>query len=266
MVRTRRKDRRRPTQGPARGSSERSAGEARGKTVAVDQPLPSWPETATTSGTVGLPSVSRTGQTRASAVVVRQRRGHEEITQPTSACNTTVQFTPPTTSDSVLVTVCRQASGGAKTNCNPLDVPSSLEDPFLSVAGNGFNWYDYTQSNPYITEDWAAYLTIGSVDFDYFGTDNFGGSGKRWIEPFLTLLNQTTACGSGQIFSGTVASSLTLCGGDKIQELPTTTVAGTVVGQGCIWSTRTIVVKAVAPRSAQPVIKNCVVVDVPVPN
>jgi hypothetical protein len=209
-------------------------------------------------------SLSDTSSSDGKCATVEWESGSSDV--QTSACNTTVQFTPPTTSDSVLVTVCRQASGGAKTNCNPLDVPSSLEYPFLSVAGNGFNWYYYTQSNPYITEDWAAYLTIGSVDFDYFGTDNFGGSGKRWIEPYLTLLNQTTSCGSGQIYSGTVASSLTLCGGDKIQELPTTTVTGIVLGQGCIWSTRTIIVKAVAPQSAQPVIKHCVVIDVPVPS
>ena len=178
-----------------------------------------------------------------------------QYTTVREACNGSISFNPPATTAVVAAMVCRiPAAGGALFNCNTFDVPSSLATPAIRAVGNGFHWY-YNDPGADHTNDWSAELTLGSVDFDYYGIDDFGGPGKRWVEAYLTLLNATPNCGSGTISGGTPPSSLSLCGGDQIQELPTTTVTGSASGQACVWS----------PRAITP-IKQCVTVNVPLPN
>jgi hypothetical protein len=170
------------------------------------------------------------------------------------ACSNSVQFLPPSADSSILVTVCRDtAAGGAPTNCNPLDVPSSKSDSFIRTPGNAFSWYYYTDVNDKRIEDWAAHLTLGAVNFNYYGVDD-APAGKRWILPYLSTFNSTYVCGSGRVLFGSVPSSLSLCGPNQIQSMPQTTVVGTAWGEGCVWSMRGILDK------------HCVFVRVPEPS
>jgi hypothetical protein len=131
-----------------------------------------------------------------------------------------------------------------------LDIPSSKTDSFIRTPGNGFRWYYYTDKT---SADWAALLSLGAVNFDYFGMDDVP-AGKRWITPFLTTFNSPDVCGSGRVLFGNPPSALSLCGPNQIKSLPQTTVVGTAWGEGCVWSKN------------ERVAKHCVTVRVPEPN
>lgn len=178
-----------------------------------------------------------------------------ELTTEKWACGTSVQFLPPASTSTIVITACRDsAAHNSKTNCNPLDVPSSLADDFIRTPGNSFTWRYYVDPSDYEIEDWGAWLVLGNVHLDYFGVDD-APAGKRWILSWLTTLSSGSYCGSGKILYGDVPSSLTLCGANQINDLPTTTVTGTAYAQGCVWSQR-----------EQNPEKHCVKVRVPEPS
>ncbi|WP_426509543.1 hypothetical protein ACPPVO_01940 [Dactylosporangium sp. McL0621] len=165
---------------------------------------------------------------------------------------TTVQVSGlPTSTNAVKAVLCRDSTAhNNKTNCNFIDVPSSYTDEFIRTEGNGAHWKYYDGSEG---EDWGGWITIGDVDFDYFGWDDTP-SGQRWIQSWLTLLEPT--CGSGTILNANPASTLSACSQyDLIDDLPDTHVTGTASGTGCTWSMRGI----------DP-IKHCIKLSVPEPS
>ena len=61
------------------------------------------------------------------------------------------QFTPPSTIWPIFVNVCRNTgSGTAKTNCNYLYIPPSIDDASLRSGGTGMAWHysSYDPSDP----------------------------------------------------------------------------------------------------------------------
>ncbi|MEU7873557.1 hypothetical protein [Dactylosporangium sp. NPDC049140] len=148
---------------------------------------------------------------------------------------TTVQVTGlPSSTNALTAVLCRDSTAhDNKTNCNVIDVPSSSTDEFIRTEGNGAHWKYY---DGYSGEDWGAWITIGDVNFDYFGWDD-SPSGQRFIESWLTLLEPT--CGSGTLLNATPASALSHCSDyNTIDGLPDTHVTGTVWGTGCTWAYR----------------------------
>lgn len=138
---------------------------------------------------------------------------------------TSVQFQPGSSDSTITATVCRDTvAHGAQTNCNPLIVPTSKYDEYIRTPGNKFEWR-YMEPGHEGIEDWGAWLTLGTVNFDYFGVDD-APDGKRWIMAWVTSLDNPAVCGSGKIFYGDVPSSATVCGDNQITELPNTTVTG----------------------------------------
>jgi hypothetical protein len=176
-------------------------------------------------------------------------------------CGPTIQFTPYSEDDDVSATLCLQASNGAKTHCNFVDIPSGYYNPFIRNAGWGFSWSYYASHPGDSPEDWGASLKMGQVWFDFFGIDNYGSPTNRLIEPYLLMLNTGLfACGSATMASTTPASTLTLCGPERSQELPATTSTGPygTGGVGCVWS-------GLFPIGQSPT-KDCVSAIVPMPS
>jgi len=146
---------------------------------------------------------------------------------------TTVQVTGlPSSTNALTAVLCRDSTAhDNKTNCNVIDVPSSSTDAFIRTEGNGAHWKYY---DGYSGEDWGAWITIGDVNFDYFGWDD-SPAGQRFIESWLTLLEPT--CGSGTILNAGPASALAHCSDyNTIDALPNTHVTGTAWGTGCTWA------------------------------
>ncbi|MEV6925686.1 hypothetical protein AB0M46_14460 [Dactylosporangium sp. NPDC051485] len=170
---------------------------------------------------------------------------------------TTEQVTGlPTSTNAITAVLCRDSTAhNNKTNCNVIDVPSSYTDEFIRTEGNGVQWHYYDASEHYDGgEDWGAWITIGDVDFDYFGWDDTP-EGQRWIRSFLSVFAPT--CASGTLLNATPASSLSYCSQNLIDALPVTHVTGTAWGRGCTW--------AINSRVPNPP-KHCITVRVPEPS
>ncbi|MET7425585.1 hypothetical protein [Dactylosporangium sp. NPDC005555] len=167
---------------------------------------------------------------------------------------TTVQVAGlPTSNNAVTAVLCRDSTAhNNKTNCNVIDVPSSYTDDFIRTEGNAAHWNYY---DGYSGEDWGAWITIGDVDFAYFGWDDTP-TGQRLIQSWLTVLEP--ACASGTLLNATPASTLSFCSQyDLIEDLPVANVTGTASGKGCTW--------AIASRIPNPP-KHCITVRVPEPS